>query len=171
VVGGYYEGADQDVLTVCDPSLGFTTGGGWFRWPGTGDRTNFGFHVDYTKKGNTAKGSILVIRHLQDGTIYRMKSNAMESLAIGDGDGFDWATFTGKATYSEPGAEPVGNHAFTAYVEDSGTPSPGGDRIWIEVTSDDLPVALSLPRSATDHALPLAGGNTSVPHRVGKTRR
>jgi hypothetical protein len=32
----------EDVLVVYDPSLGFTTGGGWFYWPGTGEKTNFG---------------------------------------------------------------------------------------------------------------------------------
>jgi cysteine-rich repeat protein len=45
---GYYSGSNEDVLVVFDPSLGFTTGGGWFYWPGTddpgngypGDRTN-----------------------------------------------------------------------------------------------------------------------------------
>lgn len=29
---------DEDVLVVYDPSLGFTTGGGWFYWPQDGDR-------------------------------------------------------------------------------------------------------------------------------------
>jgi hypothetical protein len=28
VNGGYYNGSGEDVLTVYDPSLGFTTGGG-----------------------------------------------------------------------------------------------------------------------------------------------
>ena len=33
VDGDYYTGAGEDVLVVYDPSLGFTTGGGWFYWP------------------------------------------------------------------------------------------------------------------------------------------
>ena len=42
VDGGYYTGESDDVFTVFDPSLGYTTGGGWFYWPDTQDKTNFG---------------------------------------------------------------------------------------------------------------------------------
>ena len=39
------------MLVVYDPSLGFTTGGGWFIWPdGSGDKTNFGYTMKYNKK-------------------------------------------------------------------------------------------------------------------------
>ena len=53
---------------------GFTTGGGYFYWPGTedtetgypGDRTNFGFNAKYLQNGSP-QGNLLVIRHLADG--------------------------------------------------------------------------------------------------------
>jgi predicted extracellular nuclease len=43
ITGGYYTGEGYDGFTVYDPSLGFATGGGWFYWPGTTDKTTFGF--------------------------------------------------------------------------------------------------------------------------------
>jgi hypothetical protein len=101
VAGGYYSGYGEDVLVVYDPSLGFTTGGGWFYWPGTGDRTNFGYTMKYNKKGSKVQGSLLLIRHLADGSIYRVKSNAVDGLALGDGGAYRWATFGGKSTYLE----------------------------------------------------------------------
>jgi len=100
VGGGYYTGGAEDVLTVYDPSLGFATGGGWFYWPDTGERTNFGFTMKYNKKGEKVKGNLLLIRHLPDGTIYRVKSNALYGLALGESPdpAFGWASFSGKST-------------------------------------------------------------------------
>jgi subtilisin family serine protease len=167
VVGGYYAGAGEDVLTVFDPSLGFTTGGGWFYWPGTADRTNFGYTMKYNKKGKNVKGSLLMIRHLADGTKYRVKSNALYGLAIGDGGDFDWASFNGKATYLEPGwPEPVGNHEFVTYVEDWGEPGTS-DRFWIQVLDKDGNVigASSMTPPADGNAVTLEGGNIVVPHQ------
>jgi hypothetical protein len=180
VNGAYYTGAGEDVFAVYDPSLGFTTGGGWFYWPGTedteagypGDRTNFGYTMKYNKKATNVKGSLLVIRHLPDGSIYRLKSNALNSLSIGDGNGgtFGWASFTGKATYLEPGwPEPVGNHTFLVYVEDHGQPGAGADKFWIEVQdrSGD-PTSLSMGRQAVENAVLLEGGNIVVPNGINK---
>jgi uncharacterized repeat protein (TIGR01451 family) len=73
---------------------------------GTDDKTNFGFTMSYNKKGTNVKGSFLLIRHLSDGTKYRVKSNALECLALGGDhstEPFGWASFSGKATYLEPG--------------------------------------------------------------------
>jgi uncharacterized repeat protein (TIGR01451 family) len=183
----HYLGFREDVVTVFDPSLGFTTGGGWFHWPGTedpgsgypGDRTHVGFNVKIEKKGKkgqneTVKGSLLAIRHLPDGSIVRLKSNAMEGLAVGeDGDVFGntygWASFNGKATFQAIGwPEPIGNHEFLAYVEDNDEPGAGADRFWVQVVkegvvNDDL----SLPEPATVHAETLEGGNIVVPHSPG----
>jgi hypothetical protein len=170
VHGGYYTGADEDVLTVFDPSLGFTTGGGWFYWPDTGERTNFGYTMKYNKKGKNVKGSLLLIRHLPDGTKYRIKSNALHGLALGSAGGFDWASFSGKATYLEPGwAEPEGNHSFVVYVEDHGEPGRGVDQFWIEVFDRDGDVIsqASMDRDATDNTETLQGGNIVVPHQGG----
>lgn len=166
ITGGYYAGNDEDVVTVFDPSLGFTTGGGWFYWPGTTDRTSFGYTMKYKKNGANASGSLLLIRHLADGTKYRIKSNALGGLAIGDGGAFDWATFTGKATYLEPGwADALGNYSFVTYVEDHGVPG-GGDRFWIQVRdrNGNIVSASSLTAPGATTAATLGGGNIVVPH-------
>jgi hypothetical protein len=144
VAGGYYAGYGEDVLVVHDPSLGFTTGGGWFTWPDTeneatgyrGDKTNVGFTMKYNNKATNIQGSLLLIRHLADDTIYRVKSNALYGLALGEGKKapMGWAPFSGKSTYQEPGwPRPEGNHEFLAYVEDRNEPGNGTDRFWIEV--------------------------------------
>jgi hypothetical protein len=171
VGGGYYTGAGEDVLTVYDPSLGFTTGGGWFYWPGTTDRTNFGYTMKYNKKATKVQGSLLLIRHLPDGSIYRLKSNALEGLALGDEGTYGWATFSGKATYLGQGMiEAEGNHTFIAYVEDHGQPGAGVDRFWFEVQDKDGAVVsdLSMDPAAADNAETIDGGNIVVPHRPKK---
>jgi hypothetical protein len=159
------------VLVVYDPSLGFTTGGGWFKWPGTEDKTNFGYTMKYNKKGTKVQGSLLVIRHLPDGSIYRLKSNSINGLALGDESGYGWATFTGKATYLGQGmTEPQGNHTFIVYVEDHGEPGAGVDQFWLQVLdkNGDLAVELSLDEPAADNHQTIQGGNIVVPHKPGK---
>ena len=177
--GGYYEGFGEDVLVVFDPSLGFTTGGGWFYWPGTGDpgdRTNFGYTMKYGRRISRVKGSLLLIRHLSDGTIFRLKSNALTGLAIGEddtGSTYGWASFSGKATYREPGwVEPEGNYKFVTYVEDHGEPGAGADRFWIEVRDGDNSIEpdLSMADPATDNAAVIEGGNVVVPHTSPRTK-
>lgn len=165
VAGGFYAGYNEDVLVVYDPSLGFTTGGGWFYWPGTDDKTNFGYTMKY-KKASKVSGNFLLIRHMDDGSIYRVKSNALYGLAIGEADGFGWASFSGKATYLEPGwDDPIGNHEFVVYVEDHGQPGDG-DRVWLEMhdKARDVIPGLSIPRGAPDNAVTISGGNIVVPH-------
>ncbi len=98
VTGDHYVGSGEDVLVVYDPSLGFTTGGGWFFWPGTddpetgyrGDRTTFGYTMKYNKAGKNLQGSLLLIRHLEDDSIYRVKSNALDGLALGEDRNVRW---------------------------------------------------------------------------------
>ncbi|MDP3298128.1 MAG: Ig-like domain-containing protein [Thermodesulfovibrionia bacterium] len=179
VNGGYYSGYAEDVLVVFDPSLGFTTGGGWFYWSGTadpnsgylGDRTNFGFTMKYGKNGTNLQGNLLLISHQQDGTIYRVKSNALYGLALGklsvNSETYGWASFSGKATYLEPGwINPVGNYEFTVYVEDRNEPGTGVDRFWIEVRDKDRNVVgvMSIPSPAANNAVNIQGGNIVVPH-------
>ena len=169
VGGDYYAGVAEDVLTVFDPSLGFTTGGGWFHWPGTTDKTNFGYTMKYGKNGNNVKGSLLLIRHLADGTKYRIKSNAVSGLALGEDPEVPvgWASFSGKNTYLEPGMpEPEGNHQFTAYVEDRDEPGSGNDRFWITARDKNgvtIP-AMSMTEPAPANAVPIQGGNIVAPH-------
>ncbi|MCK5313486.1 MAG: hypothetical protein KAJ53_00110, partial [Anaerolineales bacterium] len=164
----------EDVLTVYDPSLGFTTGGGWFYWPGSedpnngypGDKTNFGYTMKYNKNGQKVKGNLLLIRHLADGSIYRVKSNALAGLALGDEGSWGWASFVGKATYLEPGwPDPIGNHQFLVYVEDIDEPGGGADRFWIQILDkNDNLVDLSIGDPAQTNAVTLLGGNLIVPH-------
>ncbi len=186
-VSGYYTGSYEGVLTVYDPSLGFTTGGGWFYWPPTqeqldndpeypGDKTNFGYTMKYNKKQTNIQGSLLVIRHLADGTIYRLKSNSLGGLSLGTNYPsmpFGWASFTGSATYQEPNwTDAVGNYSFTAYVEDNNEPGTGNDNFWIEVKNKAKTVVspLSLSKDKYGHAIavPILGGNIVVPHTRGK---
>jgi hypothetical protein len=119
------------------------------------------------------RGSLLLIRHLQDGSIYRVKSNALYGLALGEGERddeiFGWASFSGKATYLEPGwPEPIGNHEFLAYVEDHNEPGTGVDRFWIEVRDKDRNVIAEMsmpePASEPENSEELLGGNIAVPH-------
>lgn len=46
-----------------------------------GLKTNFGYTMKYNKKGTNIQGSFLLITHLSDGSIIRMKSNALYGLA------------------------------------------------------------------------------------------
>lgn len=170
VDGGYYAGFSEDVLVVFDPSLGFTTGGGWFYWPGTEDRTNFGYTMKYNRRRTNVQGSLLMIRHAAGGSNYRIKSNAVYGLAIGEeggGDPFGWASFNGKCTYKEPDwLEALGNYEFVVYVEDRNEPGAGHDRFWVQTLDRDGEVEpdLSISEQATDNAMLIEGGNIVVPH-------
>jgi hypothetical protein len=170
ISGDYYVGGAENVLTVYDPSLGFTTGGGWFHWPGTMDKTNFGYTMKYGKNGKNVKGNLLLIRHLADGQKYRIKSNALSGLAVGTSDdsgAYGWASFSGKATYLEPGmSEPVGNHGFTVYVEDRNEPGSGADRFWITARDQSGSVipGMSLSEPAPGNTVSIQGGNIVAPH-------
>jgi PKD repeat protein len=178
VVGGYYiSGMDEDVLVIFDPSLGFTTGGGWFYWPDTMEKTNFGYTMKYNKKNGKLRGNLLLIRHLEDGSIYRVKSNALIGLSIGDFEGgavadgstVGWASFVGKCTYREPGwADSEGNYRFIVYVEDQGEPGDM-DQFWLEIQDSQgnvVPV-MSMDRPAIDTSVTLEGGNIVVSHNPG----
>jgi hypothetical protein len=164
VNGGYYTSSYEDGLIVYDPSLlGFTTGGGHFLWPGTTDKTTFGFVIKYNKSGANVQGSLLLVRHTATG-IYRLKSNSLGSLLTGvnvDSTGtWGWASFSGKATYLEPGwSQPVGNYAFSAYVEDRNEPGSGLDKFWIRVTN-----GIYINGTGPANGIPITNGNIVVPH-------
>jgi subtilisin family serine protease len=159
--GTYYVGGTEDVLTVYDPSLGFASGGGSFAWPGSGERTTFGFTIKYTNGSSNPQGSLLVVRHTADGTTYRLKSNALEGLALSPPAATTgYATFSGKATYLEPGwANAKGNTTFMAYVQDNDEPGAGTDGVWLQVSG-----GMSVASPANSNVQPLTGGNVVVPH-------
>jgi hypothetical protein len=117
------------------------------------------------------QGSFLLIRHLPDDSIYRLKGNSIEGLSLGETSGFGWASFAGKTTYLEPGwIDPVGNYEFVVYVEDHGTPGKDVDRFWIEVRDRDRVVlgGLSFADPATTNAIVIEGGNIDVPHKAAR---
>jgi hypothetical protein len=127
--------------------------------------------MKYNRKGDKVRGSLLMIRHAADGTKYRVKSNALEGLALGRENGVGWASFAGKATYLEPGwLEPVGNHSFVVYVEDRAEPGAGADGFWIEVHDKDENTVgtSSMDREAAANVTTLGGGNVVVPHQGGR---
>ena len=168
---GYFQVPVTDVITVYDPSLGFTTGGGWFYWPGTEEKTNFGFTMKYNKKGTKVQGSLLMIRHTDDGN-YRIKSNAIYGLALGDGASMGWASFSGKATYNQPDwLEAEGNHEFTIYVED--WDDPAIDQIWIQIADKDriLISDMSMITPAGENTEGIEGGNIVVPHKPARGKK
>jgi len=161
----------ETVLTVYDPSLGFVTGGGWFNWPGTTDKTNFGFVMQYGKNGSTLKGSLLLIRHTADGII-RIKSNSLTpgSLVLGTTTApMGWASFAGKCTYSVS-SEGIsdGTPLFKVYVEDGNNPGTGFDKFWIQV---DGHASLSMSPMASSSAVTIVGGNIAVPHTPARTTK
>jgi hypothetical protein len=177
----------EDVLVIYDPSLGFTTGGGWFYWPeGTsnpeleGAKTNFGFTMKYNKKGTNVQGSFLLIAHLPDGSIVRIKSNAVYGLAIINKTYPGIASFSGKCVYSRVDADgntlvEAGNQDFTVYVKDMDEPGVGTDVFWFNTkltVADEDPFSLD---SDTDNMVDeveyvqLVGGNIVVPHTSGSS--
>ncbi|MCW8924828.1 MAG: Ig-like domain-containing protein [Xanthomonadales bacterium] len=208
----YYYGSEEDVFTVFDPSLGFTSGGGWLYWPETsvpedacleydsqepfdclvpdpcagypGDKTNFGFNLKYNKKKNSAKGSLLLMRHTvdencEDAGSYRLKSNAIEAMSLGDDQdangAFGWAAASGKAVYREPDLIDEGNYTFLMYVEDHGEQGCGQDpadvfRIVVRDKDgndvDDLSVDLKGDEGGDGGQIEC--GNILVPHKTGK---
>lgn len=94
--------------------------------------------MKYNRRLKRTKGSLLLIRHLPDGSIFRVMSNALYGLAIGEDSDVSgtlgWAAFSAKTTYLKSGAPgPIGNHIFTTYVQDRGVPGAGADQFWTEL--------------------------------------
>ena len=144
-------------------------------------------------KKTNVQGSLLLQRHTVDADCleagkYRVKSNALGGLAIGEAEDdtgdYGWAAFSGKSVFSAPNAEAEGNHPFLVYVEDHG--SQGGsqdpaDEFWIEVKDKDKDkdgnVVLEVNGPDSDPAGedgadsddgPIENGNIIVPHETGK---
>jgi hypothetical protein len=164
----YFTGSGSGVVTVTNPALGFTTGGGHFAMT-DGTRVNFGFNAKTLKSGQP-QGSLLVIFHRRDGN-WMLKSNAFSTLQQAkDPTGFWSATMTGKATLAAPvtlrcGSTKCGNYSFNVYVEDRAEPGAGKDRVWIEVRdpSGAIVTSLSLPAPGSVNTITLGGGNIQVP--------
>ncbi|WP_201361691.1 family 43 glycosylhydrolase [Dictyobacter formicarum] len=149
VGGKYYQGSAHSILTVYDPSLGFTTGGGILIHSGV--RADFGFNVKYLKNGQ-AQGQFIYIEHRPTGDVV-VKSNVLDTLAIiKSSPTSSTAVFTGKATNNG-----VGNYTFQVTGVDNGEPG----------TNDQFGLKLSSPGGAvvadlTFDPLTLNGGNIQI---------
>ena len=169
VAGNYYAGSSLDEFTVYDPSLGFATGGGKFF---QGDRVNFGFVMKYNKSGSSLKGSFVAVRHHPDGTVSRIKSNALGNLALQNLNSCGVANFDGKATYTTwdrtansgaGGYVNSGGNSFRVQANDCNEPGTGADSIWIGGPGD-----FNMGGLPTGSMQTLTGGNIVVPHTLGK---
>jgi len=161
------------VLVVYDPSLGFTTGGGWFYWPGTQDKTNFGYTMKYNKNATNVQGSLLIIRHLADGSIYRIKSNMLGGLALSPSTAFPgWASFSGKCSYSGPDSvDNTGGQQFMVYVTDGNNPGTLSDTFWFTVLGRAFTLDNGNKVADSGEIVTLNGGNIVVPHVApGRTK-
>jgi len=170
VSGNYYTGTLADAFTVFDPSLGFATGGG--RITIGGESVNVGFTMKYGKNGSSPKGTFIAVRHRADGTVSRLKSNALEGLALGEDPAvpMGWASFSGKATYTTwdvvtASYITVGNQSFAVYAEDRDNPGTGVDQIWLTGPGVfAMPGTLS---TAKNNTTDVTNGAISAPHRAG----
>jgi hypothetical protein len=160
----YYTGSYDDVLSVYDPNLGFVTGGGKFIDPSDGARVSFGLSFTYTGKGKTGfRGGWVVVKHHEDGSECRVKSNQMNAPAVVG----NTATLSGKSNYSCVDAfgqttASAGNLSSLGYVEDNGTSGVGQDKFWISAFGE-----LLMPAPASANAAVLTGGNIQVPQPQG----
>jgi hypothetical protein len=192
--GSYFTGGGTGVLTVIDPSLGFTTGGGWFNYvdannPANNAKVNFGFNAKVLKSGQV-QGSVLTIFKRANGN-YIVKSNAMGGLAIAQkGTTTHYsATIAGKATYGVPATDPMlttctppgwkcGGYTFTVYVEDNNEPGAGADKYWIQVKDPSGVVVARASINPTytganpgpNNAQVIVGGNIQVPQPSSSTK-
>ncbi len=191
IQGSYFTGGGVGALTVYNPSLGFTTGGGWYADPNSGYRYNFGFNAKILKSGQV-QGSLLAIVRTPQG-IFEVKSNAMGGLIVApvkDSTGnvlYYTATFSGKANYSIPPSQPLlwcgarkcGDYRFTVYVEDRKEPGGGFDKFWIQVLNSptatggfaNKPVTLFYMTSpAASNTITIDNGNIQVPQPQSSTK-
>lgn len=158
-VSSHYTASDEDVISVYDPSLGFVTGGGKFT-DSDGTRVSFGMSFTYTGKGKTGfRGGWVVVKHLADGGVCRVKSNSMSAPAVNG----TTASLSGKTNYTCVDANGVttasaGNISAVGYVEDNGTSGAGQDKFWIDAYG-----TLKMPSPAVSNAKTLSGGNIQVP--------
>jgi uncharacterized repeat protein (TIGR01451 family) len=191
--GAYFTGTGIGVVTIMDPSLGFTTGGGWFNYTdpkgitANNAKVNFGFNAKVLKSGQV-QGSVLTIFKRANGN-YVVKSNSMGTLAVaqivGTNPAHYSATFNGKSTYSVPITDPqltpfcsdwkCGAYTFTVYVEDWAEPGTGKDKYWIQVKDPSGAVVAKATINpantgtnvGANNAQLIAGGNIQVPQPQG----
>lgn len=170
-VTGHYAGEGFDGLTVYDQGRGSANGGGWFFWPGTEDRTHFGFVMKGNRDDPDHQGHLLVVRHQADGTLSRLRSRTLTRpvLLSDPATGCGTVTFSGKADYTawDPSANGglggysiSGENPFMAYAEDCNNPGIGLDYFLVRGVGD-----LQMPADVYANKVPLVDrGQIVVPH-------
>jgi len=173
--GDYYtgEGAAAERVVISDADAGFTTGGGWFYWPGTADDTYFSNVVQYDDNRDQPKGSMNVVRIHRDGRSVRlMQTSEFQGLAQGvNADGIHWSSYNAEVVMQEMGGStgfadyidcPPETYYVTVYQEDNG--EPGRDDIWwMEVRDANGNIVDELSMTGDPTAGPaLEGGNIQL---------
>jgi hypothetical protein len=157
----------EEGLAIWDPYAGFATGGGTFMLDG--DRVSFGFSYTLTKGKSTPRSGFVVIRHMADGGVCRVKSNNQMNPAAVNGN---TVVLTGKGNYSCVDAngqaiagQSAGNISIAAYAEDNATPGAGADKFWVSNGAAVTPNYLQMDETggAAANAITLRGGNVQVP--------
>jgi subtilisin-like proprotein convertase family protein len=123
IVGDYYTGSEETLVTVAKPEGDFITGGGYLIEEASyggivtftdalgnvqqvqldvadGSKMNFGFNVKYNKQFTNLQGNFTGILRMQDGSQWQLKTNATNTLQVGPHptiDGAYLATFEAKA--------------------------------------------------------------------------
>jgi hypothetical protein len=177
IVNGYYTrdaSTDDTVVTVSLPQSSSLTGGGYLinqssagtYSGGVGERTNFGFNVKFNKQLTNLQGHANIIIR-QDGQVYQIKTNAMNSLTVTQvSPGIYDATFTSKAKLTDitNPCNPVslgGNLDLIVTLRDAGEPGTV-DQIGITLwKSSTLLFSSNWNGTQTVEQL-LAGGNLQV---------
>jgi hypothetical protein len=174
-VTGNYAGEAYDGLTVYDQTLGSPNGGGWFYWPGTEDRTHFGFVMKSDKDAPDHQGQLLVVRHHADGSVSRLTSRTLTSPVLQNdpGTGCGTVTFSGQADYTawDPSANAglggyvsSGGNPYMAYAEDCNNPGTGLDYFLVRGVGD-----LQMSTDVYENKVPFVDqGHIVVPHDAKK---
>ena len=157
----YYQAASfEGLLSIWNPSGGSATGGGSFTLGG--DRVTFAFNSRSSTSG--ARSQLVVVRHLANGGICRMKSSdQMNPGSVGTNN----VTVSGKGDYVCH--DPLGRVTASfsdvniwLIAEDNGTPGAGVDRIWVANQAPVTNNMLDMPHPVSSNSVPLTGGNITV---------
>jgi hypothetical protein len=176
----YFVGEDQTVITVYKPVGDFITGGGNIKptlssgvYASTsGQKTNFGFHVKFNKKGNSLQGGMNIIFRRQVGVetqLFQIKTNSMSSLGVNISDPkAKTGVFTSKANLKNltTGESLGGNLQLQVKITDRGEPGANDD---IAITLWDGKILLYSSNWTGLNTAPLllSGGNLVVQSGFG----
>jgi MBG domain (YGX type)/Bacterial Ig-like domain (group 3)/Chlamydia polymorphic membrane protein (Chlamydia_PMP) repeat len=115
VGGNYYQGSDDSVLTVYDPSAGGSNGAGTITNPKTGNQADISYSASSLKNGQVQGKFLYIQRDAAANVLHVLKGNVISTMAISA----KTATITGKATL-----DGVGNYSYILTAIDNGNPNP-----------------------------------------------